>query len=542
MKYLLKHAHTLILLFSSTILLAASAFVGYKSAKIDMIFSDALSDNNFLQAPFILNDIHIQEIHTHILKWPVMMLENWVGFTTTTHIVVSILLLIAMNAWLGWYFYKVSKRNKLVTSLGLILLASVEIFAGINANEGTLTMLTIRNIEIPLSIWILYASLKQKKFVTPLSVLVVVLLAILFVTDKLTLYVTIIGLALYFGYSLIKLARKKQLSYKNFPYKPLYTNIAAAAMLSVLLVKGFAVFGIAHFFKAKDENLSFIGSFNDFTTNLGAYIGKIFDVFGAGFFGKPIFDGPFFLINIALLLVTLLLSVKFFRMKNTKTDESTELIRLLFFMFVFAMTIFTLFIPRELGGRYFAYLPIIGILLICYFYRGFTITFTKKSFLLALVICIAIGAIMVGEVRAANRLLYQPKYASITTQISDPGKVSDLLIQNNVGAYFDNAYMRFEIVKQQFDEKSDKNLATTWIYCGSNVVNKHFMRKSWQIADGSKVAIRIKDCTGDQTRSVFGDPNQVIDLQDDGTDQLYIYDRDIREKLNLVEFEPGFLK
>ena len=65
-----------VLAFALVVTALASAFIGYKNGRIDLRFADAVSDNNFLQAPFIPHDINIQNIHTHLLKWPVMLLEK----------------------------------------------------------------------------------------------------------------------------------------------------------------------------------------------------------------------------------------------------------------------------------------------------------------------------------------------------------------------------------------------------------------------------------------------------------------------------------
>ncbi len=354
-----------VLAFALAITALASAFIGYKNGRIDLRFADAVSDNNFLQAPFIPGDINIQNNHTHLLKWPVMLLENWVGFDVTTHRVTSIVLLLAMNLWLGWLFYVFSKKNAFATAVCLLLLSSIEIMTGLSANEGTLTMLTNRNIEVPMTVAILMFALTQRKFLTLASVLVTLLLSIIFVSDR--LYAVYDGIGAVF-YAVYLAVTSRNYDVRRLDNRPLFLTVVVAAVASEAIMKLFGLFGIALFFARRDHALVFQGSFRDFFNYALDNVGRIFAVFGADYFGQKIYYGPFFLVNVIALALTVWLGVRFIKKVRGSglADDRERVVFLLILMYFVAMLIFTVVIPRELGDRYFVFLPIIGLLLLAH--------------------------------------------------------------------------------------------------------------------------------------------------------------------------------
>jgi len=535
--------HNLLLVFALFVTIPVSAFIAYKNAKIDMLFSDAISDNNLLQAPLQLNDIHIQAIHTHVLKWPIVLIENALGFDFPTHAVMSFILLLVMNAGLVAIFYYFSKKNSSITALSLLLLLSVELMTGINANEGTLTMITIRNIEIPIVIASVVYLMRQRLRLSWLNVLVILLLSITFMSDYLLMYSSVIGVSLYYLYGVW---RTKNIS-SNLTLNPMfYVAIIGSTITARLLIFISNTFGLASFYELSNtnDNLRYVDSFNELFTSVLNNISKIFDVFGAGFFGQKIIAGPFYFINILLLLATIYLSVAFFKkiMKQRKHSADEQAILALFFMYFFAMLVFTILIPRELAGRYFAFVPILGLILLC-------IKLSSKKFDVSLSIpqkraIVLIGATLIlifftAASFAADRIYYAPKYASLSADLGDTVGRVDILQKEKVGAFitmdiYERGYWYNNVVKQQFDEKNQDNLEIASAFCNSFILDRQFSRNSWVNPDGDRVAVQVRGCDLDKIRNRLGNPVKTYDFSKDW--KVLIYDRDIRDQLDKRQF------
>ncbi|GEM_PF-5498599 len=532
-------------LLASLVVLPVFAFIAYKNAKIDMLFADAISDNNLLQTPFISNDINIQAIHTHLLKWPLAILENTVGFNFHTHAIISFLLLLAMNIGIGYIIYRVSGRNKNLTALLILALASVELLTGISANEGTLTMLTIRNIEIPLMILLFMFLVRQKTINTYPFVFTCVALGILFVTDQLLLFTSVIGAVLYYLYGL----RHSLTWTSNVPAdKPYYIGIFASAVIAKVISWTFGAFGIANFYELQNTNdkLVYVASFKQLIDTIILNIGKIFDVFGASFFNQPLVFGPVYIFNLILLLATVHYTVRFLKdaYKSRMKDSSEQVIVILLLTFFFAMLVFTILIPRELAGRYFAFLPVIGLILIAYYHKATpSLAFLDKlrmsRYVLLLVIVLGLFA---TATYAANKIYYSPKYNDLSVKLGDTAAIVNILEKENVSTYitmdiYERGYWDNEVIKQQFDEKTHKKLAIESVFCGSFIVDRQFSRKSWVTANGSKVSIRVKGCDIAAIENKIGTPAKIYSVSKD--DHLLIYNNDIRNKFDFKQFDTN---
>lgn len=533
-----------VLLITLVLALFATIFIGYKSAKFDMIYSDAIVDNNFLQLPFSRNDISIQAIHTHLIKWPIALFENMVGFNQTTHILTSIFLLIIMNGLLFYVFYRFSGRNLLVTSACIALLTSIELAQGLNAGEGTLSMITQRNIELPIMIglvtYLLYRS--RRTFKLSIALISSLLLLIVFISDYLLLYTTVIGAVVYVVYRVYKVKNLSELRDNAVFYVP----ILFAALFTFLTVKALDALNIVDFFTMKNpENpLRFVSSSTDLFDITSGYVGSIFAVFGANFFNAKIEDIGIYFINLLVVAVGIPLLFKFLWSEWKKPSESTynKSIVAMSCMYLLAMLIFTIIIPRELAGRYFAFFPLLVLLVFSRKYGNFHFKSTRNEKILIVSILFVSTAFILFQIVNTNQLLYQPRYDKQSKRIGDSGKIINELKRNNINALInihgDNqAFWHSHVIKQQYDQSTKSQLAISSVFCGGMVVDKNFSKKSWSIPNGNKVAIRIKNCNPPEIKNLFGEPNSIVILGED--DVLYIYKSDIRTKLNLIQYETN---
>lgn len=542
MKLLKTTQDRVILAFTGSITLAVSAFIAYKNAKIDMVFSDAISDNNLLQSP-LLNDINIQAIHTHVLKWPIALIENALGFNFQIHAVASLVLLLAMNIGLGAIFYYFSRKNITITSLCILLLLSVELMTGINANEGTLTMITIRNIELPIVVAsVVYLMRQNWKFSWP-SAFIILLLSITFMSDYLLMYSSVVGVGLYYLYGLW---RTKKISSTLTANPMFYFGIIASALFARVFIYFSNVVGFASFYELSNTNdsLKYVASFGQLFSTALSNVGKIFDVFGAGFFGQKLIAGPFYFVNILLLLITVYLSVAFFKKVMSKRRQSADeqSIIALYFMYFFAMLVFTVLIPRELAGRYFAFLPILGLILICVEFGSKKIQIPWRTFRQKCVVfggAVLITLFFIATALAANRIYYTQKYESISAGLGDTSSLVDILEKEKIGAFitfdiYERGYWYNHVIKQQFDEENNRDLDIVSVFCDSFIIDRQFSRKSWVEADGQKIALQVRECDLTKIKDRLGQPSKAYSFSRDW--KILIYNTDIRNKLDKRQF------
>ena len=531
------------LFVAACIALPVYAFIAYKNAKIDMLFADAISDNNFLQLPLIPHDINIQAIHTHFLKWPIALLENAIGFNFHTHAIISFLLLVAMNVALVYLFYIFSRRNKFITAICLLLLTSVELMTGISANEGTLTMITIRNIELPLTIGAVLALIRQRRLVSFASILATLILAVIFVTDQLLLFTSVIGI---FFYALFTFMRHEEKLPSLLRDKTLFAGVVAGAVVSKAIVVLIQAVGIANFYEMRNTNdkLSFVSSFSGLFESTLNNIGEIFDVFGAGFFGQQLEYGPLYFINIGLLLATVYFAIKLFKNKTRQdTDVLDKTLIALFCMYFFAMLIFTVFIPRELAGRYFAFLPILGILLVAKEYERIQVRLLgKRSWGIFAASSLSILLLFFIMTLLANNIYYKQKYAMLSSSLGDTSTIVNILQKEKATVYitmdiYERGYWTGQVIKQQYDEKAHDKLSIGSVFCDNFIIDRQFTRKSWVTPSGKKVAVRVHGCDVKKIEQRLGNPSSIYNLAKD--DALLIYQQDIRGKFRTDQFDTN---
>lgn len=541
-------------ILSIIIILVTTVFIGFKNGKTDMIYSDAIVDHNLLQTPLLANDVNIQAIHTHLIKWPIIMFENFVGLTAANHVIFSIILLAVMNAWLGYLFYIFSKRNFSITALCLIALASIEIMMGISAGAGTMTMITIRNIELPAVITLIYLLMKQQHFLSTMNLIYVALLALLFASDFLILYTAVLGLIIYLLLTQFRLKHGKWTFLRQIKDKSFYLSILSAAILTKLILALLSAIGLGNFYEMQGSNdsLSLIGSFREMFLYTLDYAGEIMAVFGAGFFGHKIFDSWMFIINVVVFIVSIYLIVKALKSYAQADQNDTQLKTIIAItaMYFVAMLLFTVLIPRELAGRYFAFAPIIGLLLIAYYGRNFNIeTFLKKmSHYPVTIIFIYIFTLLLfcALIIASNKTLYQKKYSDYSKNVGDTSHIVNVLEKEQVSALisvdlYERSFWNNHVLKQQYDQKTGKKLAIVSVFCGGTVVDRQFSKRSWSQPNGSRVALRVTSCDPQTVEKLFGTPNAIHNIKKD--DNIYIYNDDIRDVLDMRQYDLNrFLK
>lgn len=480
------------------------------------------------------------------------MLENAFGFTERIHIIFSIVLLFVTNLWLGWLFYKFSAKNTFITGICLLLLASIEIMAGINANSGTLTMITIRNIEIPIIISLFYAIIRHNHFLSAKNAFYVAALSLLFASDFLLLFVAVLGLPIFFVINQYSPKQRKLLLEKIKDSSVFFSTLTAAAGVKVIHVLA-SLTGLATFYEMEGSNdsLSFIGSFEEMFRYTLQYIGEIIRVFGGSFFGVNIFSGGMYVVNFLFFVFTIYLIAWLLQkqLRNPSSDSETRIIILLLATHLFAMLTFTILIPRELAGRYFAFLPIIGLLILAYKFKDFQFKLTISKNMQALVLLVASALLLTFFavlILGANKTLYQKKYAHYSSEVGDTARIVNILEKENVSAlihvdYYERGFWNNHVIKQQYDQKTNKQLAITSVFCGGSVVDRQFSRRSWSTPNGSRVALRLIVCDPDDMKDIFGQPSKSYPLGDHDT--LYIYDHDIRNKLDMRQYDENrFIK
>ena len=132
-------------------LIAAVTYTSHKAALANQYVADSLADNYMFFGVNGLDQLAVPGTHTYLLKWPVFLLNNAVGFNLQTYVAVSVGL--ALITYLGFLFfvYKVAPSIRIVgmtaLALALIVLMTKTYLTDESFSLMGLAMPNIRNIE-----------------------------------------------------------------------------------------------------------------------------------------------------------------------------------------------------------------------------------------------------------------------------------------------------------------------------------------------------------------------------------------------------------
>lgn len=529
---------TLLLAITTLFVVIVSVYVARKEALLNSSNADVLVYNNLFSTPFTTDDIYLQSEHTFFIKYPLFWLENWLGFSTNVHVAFSIAALLVMNIGVCWLIYLFSQRNKLVSSLLFFALASITLFSSVQGYFWGYSALTIRNIEIPLTLFVIAWLLKQEKFFSFTNFALLTLLVILNASDKLALSI-ILGAAVLFlildiiwqKRDLVKLWKNRGVFYGSL----LCSVVGAFALEAILKV-------LDILFLPKTAPLRTAESLVGVFSNIPVMLEDTLNLFGANIFGKEILALPPYILNFSILLLASYAVYKVGKVASLKHEPAITFM----LMMVVSSFLVYLLLHGTAADRYLVFIPFILLITAGYYFRDKRITVTTPWRRVALAASALLLFVVLGFYSKQQRAAMAPEnYNKLAPAISQTRDISADLLENDVELLAGN-YWIVHPNKFTFDQNFDNGLIIIpVVVINEQKVNflRFISRDSWMkspLKTGKKTAYVARDV--DYTslalnkdlsvQKTFGTYAKKIDYPQEKT-TLYLYDYDIRKNIDL---------
>lgn len=505
----------------------------------------------YLFQHFKPHDIVLPGQHSNILKFPLFALQALLPYNFTTFSLVNIGLVVA--TMLGWAVLlgKLWGRKY----LPLICLSLSSVLLGSNLLSGQLLGTTIRNIEYPIALaFILYASKllwlrTWSRREMAIAAVVGLLFSLTVAGDSFFLYIICgalaVTLAVFWFVGVVPAGRKKE--QPLFGQAALY--VAAGGLLAFVWRGLVSVLGIAKFYTA-DVFKPHILPLNHLGPSISVATTQVLDLFDANIFGQGVSPHQslvflnFFLLVLGVIGIAYMARDGFVAAKRTVLLTQTSLSRVFAFA-AFALTClltFAVYIVSDLAvsenaagviksadqERYLTMIPLLLVGGIVYLvWRYFQ---ARRLVTLGLLIVVAAGLLIsLSGIYATHLYDAGARQAPIAIAKSAQKNHIQLLITG----YWYGASTKF----WSHNQLSYASVA------GCNIPQPTFNnRLSWYTPSKSvtKTALVVAhagpdasywDCSDAKLRSIYGAPTKVVKINTPDQPQLWIYNYDVRTKL-----------
>lgn len=525
------------------LLFLASVFIGHEEATINITNSDALSYNVMFSEEYSLYNYHAPAQHSNLLHYPFVIIENQLTNLMgglRSHEIIAAILMVLMNFGVLYIAHRASGKNWKITSMVAIWMAFVTLFSSIQGYVWGFSSTVTRNIEIPLLLYVILASVNAKhlrSLIIPVAVGVLV-----GITDMLAVYVLAFGFVTYLGVELLINRDLKSLFKEN---KYLISSVAAIAIFTKLAIQFISATGLIVLMDTKNDPET-IGSVGALFVKAQDVVNWVFELFGADVFGKTITYVPIYIIGLVFLYFAARLFIGL--TKNYKEVDIT--IKLMMMTVVGALLFVALY---DGADRYLVYIPGIMAVVVAYALSRTSVLYNMKT-------------------RSSSVKLFRNKYAVISlivilfiplfyysnkhhnllaptasTQIGryQSKDYSHVLLDNNVGIMIGD-YWSIYATKYHYDLRSDQDLVIV-NYAkplkNEKVSNWNSSSKGMHRAvsgTNTNTALVVTPDIGDEVDddAIASFREQVIEKYGRYTKELifderviYIYDREIRDLL-----------
>lgn len=528
---------SLFLVITALFVAVASAYVARKEALLNSSNADVLVYNNLFATPFTTNDIYLQSEHTFFLKYPLFWLENWLGFSSSVHVFFSIATLLAMNLGICGLIYWFSRKNKVVSSLLFFALASITLFSTVQGYFWGYSALTIRNIEIPLTLFVIAYLFKQRKFFSYTNFALIALLIVLNASDKLALGIILGATVLFFIMDIFW--QKWNFAKLWKPHRIFYSSMLCSVVGAFILEAVLKILNI--FFLPKTATLKSAESLMSVFTNIPIMLNDILNLFGANIFNKGLMELPPYILNICILALVIYAA---YRTSKTSALRQEPAIAFMLMMIVSSLLVYLL-LQGTAADRYLVFTPFILLIVAGYYYKNSHFTISNFWWRTGLIVSAVLLFGALGLYSKHQRTTMAPdNYNNLAPTISKTHDMSEYLLKNNVGLLAGN-YWVVHPNKFFFDQRSRTGLIIApVVVISEQKVNflRFISRDSWmtsRLESGKRTAYVARDTdyetVVDKDRAVaatFGLYVKKIEYPQKDT-TLYIYDHDIRKNIDL---------
>ena len=166
----------------------SSVVTGTYGALINEHNSDQLANVLIADNPETFREAELPGQHTFLLKWPLFFFAQLINVNSESLAVLTVFLVLTTTLSLAYILYRLDKRT-LYFSVRILALSSILLLIPSQPTESSLlpaslAMLTTRNIEYIVYIFVIYVFIKYKDR-RDISLLNLIIFSLLVLTDKL---------------------------------------------------------------------------------------------------------------------------------------------------------------------------------------------------------------------------------------------------------------------------------------------------------------------------------------------------------------------
>ncbi len=518
-------------------LVLVSAYSAYRSSHAQIFSADEISYTYMLTGGFAKNAFSVLDIHTNILKLPIIFLQSKLGFSLQSFTLFNVGLTVITNLLFVLFFKKIFKKKEtlIVTVLTLALIQANSVLLNLNY-----VFKTFRNIEIPIICLLMFGLFKSLDFIKYRLSLIFYLLAYSLILSGDSYYKYTVSLPLLLVAGILWL--RKRLTTAQA------TIIGSFAVLSILiasvinkLIDLSGLFNIVFGYEGSSYTVPYENLFNQL--KLSSH--EVIRLFGGDFFGEIVSYrtlAPIVCFTVLFTAVIGGLKVIKGSLKDRPVKEEAMMI-LVALIPVFTFLVYILSgqsKAQETGARYLVLLPLMGAILFAYWVEGFSAKSLRKGVSVA-VICVLSFGVMLGLLN--SRVEYGESAVWASAQETYYQEIAEDLKTESVGIVLAGHWTATPI---KFWSDKRKQLEVAPIQnCDQPLV--FLTNKAWFKPDGSKSALVIDrasdaqfwNCDNAELVSIYGNPEKVLQLREPSqgvTTEIWIYKNDAREKLDTKEY------
>lgn len=516
------------------ILFAASVYSGIHASNVQLTTSDQFITTYIFGSidqgrPMISSD------HTNLLKFPLLWLQEKLPYGYVSYVGLNILFVFsALGLW-SILLGKILNRS--------VIPISLLVFSAILINSPTfalsVTMTTLRHIEYPLALLYLmgvYEFFKPRKKHLKLAAGMTLYLSLLLLNDKFFVY-TLVPAALL---SIVWLYHTGKHSYDVRAVAYAIASVVTGTALGLVLPKLLTATGLITIVSGYAD-VRYLISFGDILNSTLLSIQQTLELFGGSIFGQEIRK-----LNISLfmgLIIFLIAATGFIRantrLKLRRIDRQN-------FLHV-ALIIFTLFMylayilpdfAKPYNARYLTAIVFIGATYFAYAVWIYSKQYKSLPYIMA-VFLIATVLLSLPRVNPLYRTATENSMPSVlqAKNIANALHERDVRLVVTPGGHSDISFHSGGSVEsiQLLNTCSTPSAwanNSAWIYEGQH-------SKTAFLVDTTLPDPTAKACPPDTIFQIYGLPGEIVPIatSKEGAKAIYIYNYDIRTKLNLSNIE-----
>lgn len=542
-----KKIHIVVLAMSILFVILSGIFIAHKTSIIHSYNHDQLVDSYMFNSYEDFKHASFPASHTFFIKWPLFALSGVVGNTNNTFTILTIALYLITALGVITLIVIICRRRLLLAALCITIYGLVLLMMPAQSSPGVLApvnmaMITTRNVEYLFYILFLFFLSRTTRLFSPQALLSVTTITLLGLTDKLFLLMALVAAAINILYQVVFMKIKNRSLILNKAIYPL-VYIVVGYILTIGLSVLIDLTHITNIHEpVSSAPFNFVASVSQAFTAAEWALQATMVNLGVNPFGSSIGIKILpYVINGFVLILAIYVSIKLYvtnakkEIKNNLNNGAYDIGYWLFISTVASFAIYTFsnhYLENDL--RYMGIATFSAILSIAIYFSRHNLSKISNSMILAATLTLlALSPVFLLTARSnfnrdldATKSIFESRFENISNSI----KKYDVKVF--IAEYWNTSPIRYRL----------GNTIQTSPLMSTPCISKNYFLTSFDwytvkdINDRSALHIvKGKSITSDtcleELAKTLGRPEHQIPLNTEGSEELWIYNHDIRGEL-----------